>query len=180
MNKTRSIICILCLLLIACNKNDDPDTSGTATINNELILDQQSQAYLNFGFLFSEGKLVSNIETPPPDIIIFRDGSTISLEANNLKNSFSIYGEYTDQSSARDAFDKLTSASVSQWLASAVPLKVNQVWLYRSGTDKYAKIRIISIKTEIRETFEYAECQFEWVYQPDGTLTFPGKCNRIL
>jgi hypothetical protein len=175
MNKTISIICILCLLLIACNKNDDPDTSGTATINNELILDQQSQAYLNFGFLFSEGKLVSNIETPPPDIIIFRDGSTLSLEANNLKNSFSNYGEYADLTSARDAFDKLTSASVSQWLPSAVPLKENQVWLYRSGTDKYAKVRIISIKTEIRGTFEYAECKFEWVYQPDGTLTFPGK-----
>ena len=175
MRKTISIICIICLLLYSCNRNDDPDTSGTATINNELTLDQQHQTYINYGFLFSEGKLVSNIETPPPDIIIFRDGSTISLEANNLKNSFSIYGEYADQSSARDAFDKLISASVSQWLASAVPLKVNQVWLYRSGTDKYAKIRIISIKTEIRETVEYVECQFEWVYQPDGTLTFPGK-----
>ena len=175
MRKTISIICIICLLLISCNRNDDPDTSGTATINNELILDQQSQTFLNYGFLFSEGKLVSNIETPPPDIIIFRDGSTISFEANNLKNSFSKYGEYADQTSARDAFDKLTSASASQWLASAVTLKVNQVWLYRSGTDKYAKIRIISIKTEIRETFEYVECQFEWVYQPDGTLTFPGK-----
>ncbi len=162
-------------MLISCNRNDDPDTSGTATINNELVFDQQSQAYLNYGFLFSEGKLVSNIETPPPDIIIFRDGSTISLEANNLKNSFSIYGEYTDQTAARDAFNKLTSASVSQWLASAVPLKVNQVWLYRTGTDKYAKMRIISIETGVRGTFEYVECQFEWVYQPDGTLTFPGK-----
>jgi len=175
MKKTISIICIICLLLISCNRNDDPDTSGTATINNELILDQQSQTYLNYGFLFSEGKLVSNIETPPPDIIIFRDGSTISLEANNLKNSFSLHGEYADQASARDAFVKLTSASVSQWLASAVSLKENQVWLYRSGADNYAKIRIISIKTEIRETIEYVECRFEWVYQPDGTLTFPGK-----
>jgi hypothetical protein len=118
---------------------------------------------------------VSNIDVPSPDIIVYRDGSTISLEANNLKNSFSKYGEYTDQSSAKDAFNKLTSATASQWLASAVPLKENQVWLYRSGTDKYAKIRIISIKTEIRGTFEYAECNFEWVYQPDGTLTFPGK-----
>jgi len=175
MVRYSSILLFITLLLISCNRNDDPDTSGTATINNELILDQQHQTYINYGFLFSEGKLVSNIDTPSPDIIIFRDGSTISLEANNLKNSFSKYGEYTDQTSARDAFDKLTSASVSQMLASAVPLKENQVWLYRSGTDKYAKIRIISIKTEIRETFEYVECQFEWVYQPDGTLTFPGK-----
>jgi hypothetical protein len=162
-------------LLISCSRKDDPDTSGTATINNELTLDQQHQTYINYGFLFSEGKLVSNIDVPSPDIIVYRDGTTISLEANNLKNSFSKYGEYTDLSSAKDAFNKLTSASASQWLASAVPLKENQVWLYRSGTDKYAKIRIISIKTEIRGTFEYAECNFEWVYQPDGTLTFPGK-----
>lgn len=175
MRKTVSILCILFLLLISCNRNDDPDTSGTASINNELILDQQRQTYVNYGFLFSDGKLVSTIDKPAPDIIIFRDGSTISFEANNLKNSFSRYGEYADQTAARDAFDKLTSASVSQWLASAVPLMENQVWLYRSGTDNYAKIRIISIKTEIRETVEYVECQFEWVYQPDGTLTFPGK-----
>lgn len=175
MRKTISILFILFLLLPSCNKKDDPDVSGTATINNELTLDQQRQTYINYGFLFSEGKLVSNIDTPSPDIIIFRDGLTISFEANNLKNSFSKHGEYTDQSLAKEAFNKLMSASVSQWLASAVPLKENQVWLYRSGTDKYAKIRIISIKTEIRGTFEYAECNFEWVYQPDGTLTFPGK-----
>ena len=175
MRRTISILFILFLLLPSCNKNYTPDTSGTATINNELTLDQQRQTYINYGFLFSEGKLVSNIDTPSPDIIIFRDGSTVSFEANNLKNSFSNYGEYADLTSARDAFNKLTSASVSQWLPSAVPLKENQVWLYRSGTDKYAKIRIITITTEIRGTFEYAECKFEWVYQPDGTLTFPGK-----
>jgi hypothetical protein len=175
MGRYSSILLFIALLLTACNKNDDPDTSGTATINNELTLDPKLQTYIGYGFLFSEGKLVSNIDVPSPDIIVYRDGSTISLEANNLKNSFSKYGEYADQASAKDAFNKLTSASASQWLASAVPLKENQVWLYRSGTDKYAKIRIISIKTEIRGTFEYAECTFEWVYQPDGTLTFPGK-----
>ncbi len=175
MKKTISITCIFCLLLISCNRNDDPDTSGTATINNELVLDQQSQAYINYGFLFSEGKLVSNIETPPPDIIIFRDEDNISFEANNLKASFWKFGEYSDEQAAKTAFNNLTSASPGQWAESANLLKINQIWLYRSKTERYAKIRIISIVTEDRQDFDYVKCSFEWAYQPDGTLTFPGK-----
>jgi len=54
-------------------------------------------------------------------------------------------------------------------------LKPNQIWLYRSGTERYAKIRIISTKLDITKDPDYAECTFEWVYQPDGTLTFPAR-----
>lgn len=175
MRRWVSILFLLFLSISSCDKNNDPDVSGTATINNELTLDQQLQTYINYGFLFSQAKQVSIVDTPPPDIIAYRDGTTLSFEANNLKSSFFKYGEYADQSSAKNAFDNLTSANITQWIDSATPLKPNQVWIYRSGTERYAKIRIISTLFETRGTFEYAECTFEWVYQPDGSLTFPGK-----
>ena len=57
----------------------------------------------------------------------------------------------------------------------ADPINANQVWVYRTGTETYAKIRIISTVNEIRDDMPYGECTFEWVYQPDGSLTFPGK-----
>jgi hypothetical protein len=172
--------CILIVLLLvlfqsSCRKNNDADVSGTVTINNNLTFDQQRQTYISYGFLFSKAKQVSILDTPPPDIMTFSDGTNISFEANNLKNSFFKYGEYASEASARDAFNNLTSANISQWEGSATPLQPNQIWIYRSGTEHYAKIRIISTFSETRGTFEYAECRFEWVYQPDGSLTFPGK-----
>ncbi len=175
MEKLISILLLSALLLTSCDKNREPDLSGTATIDNELVLDEKLQTYINYGFLFSEAGLASSTGTPKPDIIVFRDGDNISFEANNLKASFWKYGEYADEQAARTAFNNLTSASPGQWAESANLLKINQIWLYRSNAEHYAKIRIISIVTEDRQDFKYVRCSFEWAYQPDGTLTFPGK-----
>jgi hypothetical protein len=57
----------------------------------------------------------------------------------------------------------------------ADPVTENQVWIYRSGNEKYAKIRIISTVNEIRENLPFGECRFEWLYQPDGSKTFPAR-----
>ena len=175
MEKLISILLLSALLLTSCNKDRKPDLSGTAIIDNELVLDEKLQTYINFGFLFSEAGLASSAGTPKPDIIVFRDGDNISFEANNLKASFWKFGEYDGEQAAKTAFNNLTSASPGQWVESANLLKINQIWLYRSNAERYAKIRIISIVTEDRQDFDYVRCSFEWAYQPDGTLTFPGK-----
>lgn len=175
MEKTISILLLFALLMSSCTKGKKTDLNGTATIDNELILDQKLQTYINYGFLFSEARLASNVGTPRPDIIIFRDGDNISFEANNLRASFYRFGEYADEQAARKAFNDLTSANISRWEERANLLKINQIWLYRSNNEHYSKIRIISLLTEDRHGFDYVSCSFEWVYQPDGTLTFPGK-----
>ncbi len=159
---------------ISCKKDEIPDRSGIATIDNTRTL---SQTYYVYGFLFSEAKKVSTLDSPPPDITVDNDGTNILLMADNLKDSFYKTGEYNDAASAENAFDNLISATVpeSEWIGMASPIKVNQIWIYRSGTDHYAKIRIISLIAEIRSGHPYAECKFEWAYQSDGSLTFPGK-----
>jgi len=45
-------------LLPSCNKDNGVDTSGIATINNNILLNQQTQNYYLYGFLFSKGELV--------------------------------------------------------------------------------------------------------------------------
>lgn len=172
--KTRSAVILLIILLmqVSCKKDDAIPTSGIATINNTT---EFSTTYYVYGFLFSEAKLVSTLDKPAPDITVDSDGTNLLLQTNNFKNSFFLFGEYNSEASAKSAFANLSSANVTQWEGLAYPLKVNQIWIYRSGTEKYAKIRIISLLAELRSGRNYAECTFEWVYQPDGSLTFPVK-----
>jgi len=166
------IVIAVLVLQTSCKKDKDPPTSGIAVINN---IRKFGTTYSVIGFLFSEAKLVSTLDTPPPDITVESDGTDLLLQANNLKDSFYMSGEYADASSAKTAFYNLTSATITLWEGLAYPIKANQVWIYRSGTEHYAKIRIISIIAEVRDGKDYGECTFEWVYQPDGSLTFPGK-----
>jgi hypothetical protein len=175
MRNSLYVILFLSIFLTgSCKKNETPETSGIATIDNTRTL---GQTYYVYGFLFSEAKKVSTLDSPPPDITVDSDGTNILLMADNLKYSFYKEGEYNDAASAENAFNNLTSATVSEseWEGLASPLKENQIWIYRSGTAHYAKIRIITLIAEIRSGNPYAECKFQWVYQPDGSLTFPGK-----
>ncbi len=175
MKKTISITCILCLLLISCNKNDDPDTSGTATINNELTLDPKLNTYIGYGFLFSKAQLVSIVDSPPPDITIENTGTSLILQTGNFKDSFYKEGEYSDAAAASLAFDNLKSLTVPKWESWGSGIEPNQIWIFKNSTEHYAKFRIVSTKSGNGTSQDYAECTFEWVYQPDGTLTFPGK-----
>jgi hypothetical protein len=175
MRKTALILVSVMLIMHGCTKDDAIPASGTITLDNTLAFNQVSQAYYSYGFLFSKAEKVSTLSKPEPDITVDSDGTNLFLQTNNYKNSFFKSGEYADESSAKETFVNLTEVNVSQWLGMASPLKPNQVWIYRSGTEHYAKIRIISTVSEVRDYRDFAECTFEWVYQPDGSLTFPGK-----
>jgi hypothetical protein len=166
------------VFLSACNKEATVRTSGTDTIDN---LRYQTISYHVYGFSFSQAKLVA---TPKHDIVIdliHAVGVPLrpALQANNLLPSFFKVDEFDTEDEAKKAFDDLKNitAMVEQaglWLNMANPVAPNQIWLYRSNDEKYTKIRIVEVKNEKREQFfDYAECTFQWVHQPDGTLTFP-------
>jgi hypothetical protein len=167
---------LLITILAGCTKKEATRTSGTDTIDNITYF---STTYYNYGFLFSGAKLVSTNTNPGPDITIYVnvDNGTprLTLQSNNLKPSFYKIGEFADAATAQSAFDNLKSVSVTQWQEMADTLNANQLWIYRSGTDDYTKFRIISTVNETRQSVAYGECTFQWVYQPDGSLTFPAK-----
>jgi hypothetical protein len=163
-------------LLTGCTKTAPTRTSGTDTIDNITYF---SSTYYNFGFTFSSAKLVSTSTNPGPDITIYVNvditGSRLTLQTNNLKPSFFKVGGFADAVTAQAAFDNLKTVSVTQWQEMADTINANQVWIYKSGTDNYTKFRIVSTVNETRQSIPYGECTFQWVYQPDGSLTFPGK-----
>ena len=134
---------------------------------------------MSMAFHFQRQALVSTIVTPGPDIVIYVNidnvPARLTLQANNLKPSFYKVGDYADEAAAIAAFDNLKTVSVTQWSEMADPVNANQVWIYRSGTEYYTKFRIVSVVNETRQTIPYGECTFQWVYQPDGSSTFPQK-----
>jgi hypothetical protein len=176
MKRPLFIILIFLLILSGCRKDNIKPTSGTDTIDNTTF---QTTTYYVFGFSFSKATKVSTLENPGPDILVYVNSDNpparLTLQANNLNNSFYKVGDYPDGSTAKSAFDNLKTVGAFQWVSMADPIYANQVWVYRTGSEHYAKIRIISTINEIRASLPYGEVTFEWLYQPDGSLTFPGK-----
>lgn len=164
-------------VLSGCKKTETTRTSGTDTIDNTIY--QDSQSYFAYGFSFSKAKKISNLLNPGPDItLVINNENTVSrltLQTNNLDPSFYKVGDYQDETSAISAFKNLKTAKASTWQDMADPINANQVWIYKSGDGFYTKFRIVSIINEIRNSIPYGECTFEWLYQPDGSSTFPGK-----
>jgi hypothetical protein len=163
-------------LLVSCNKKDGSPGSGTVTIDNKLY---GSGPYYSLGFSFAEATKVSTLAGTGPDItidvgVVETDGDVVAFLASNTYNpSFFIYGEYANATDAATAFKSLTSFSNGTWSDFGTPLASNQVWIFRTEDDTYAKILILSVTLDTAQDPDYASCSFKWVYQPDGTKTFP-------
>jgi len=168
------VILFSAFILLSCSKDDKISTSGTFTINNILY---GAGPYYAFGFSFAKADKVSTLSTTEQSVTIGNDGTldNLVIQTNSLLGSFYKFGEYADATSAKQSFDNLTSANVSKWEDWAFAVKENQIWIFRTASETYAKLRIISTVSEVREGRNYAECTCEWAYQPDGTLTFPVK-----
>lgn len=168
------ILLAFTLVLSSCEEEAKVRTSGTDTIDNSTY---QSTTYYVYGFSFAQGKLVSTLNNPGPDITIYVNKVStpysLTMQTNNLNPSFYKVGDYAGEDAAKTAFDNLKSVPSAQWTDMADPVAPNQVWIYRSGEEKYTKIRIVSTVNETRQLIAYGECTFQWVYQPDGSLTFP-------
>jgi hypothetical protein len=176
----RSIILIFLILfaLSGCNKSSTSSSSGTVTLDNTLKGNDQT-GYYEMGFLFSKGEKVSTLATPAPDISVFVIADTppniLTFQAANYNPSFYKVGDYPDASAAVSAFIDLKTVGNYTYSEMADHISANQIWIYKSGVPTYAKIRIISVVNETRNSIPYGEVTFEWVFQPDGSTTFPAK-----
>jgi hypothetical protein len=180
MKRPIVILFLILSVLYGCTKDKSVPTSGTATIQNTLY---GFGPYYANGFSFTTAGPVSTLDDPGPDIVLFvnTDNPAVSprltFQTDNFTPSFYKLGDYPDEAAAIAAFDNLKTIGAYQYAEMADPVSNNQVWVYRSGTETYAKIRIISTKNEKRPDlqYQYGECTFEWQYQPDGSLTVPDK-----
>jgi hypothetical protein len=167
------------LLLAGCGR-DDQKTSGTITLTNELY---GETIYYSLGLSFKQAGAISSLTTPGPDLFLeagsLAEGNPVEpfLSANTLEPSYAFMGEYMTESEAVNAFAALTDASalspVLSFIDLAAPLRKNQIWVVRTRDDTFAKIRIIEVVLDTGANPDFASCRLEWVWQPDGTATFP-------
>ena len=177
-SKITTLLFILLLSASAfnsCSKEDDPKDSGVATIDNTLY---GQNVYYAIGFSFDEGKTLPTHEEPQPDITVHaitdNDGNVTSayLDTPILLPPFSLAGEFDNSQDASDFYENLVIVGTPAWLATATPVKINQVWIFKTKKGNYAKFRVISLLLEKRGETPYAQIKFEWQVQPDGTTLF--------
>jgi hypothetical protein len=175
MKRIFLIIFIALIAITGCKKNSGPGLSGTETIDNKLY---GTGPYYALGFSFTAGKKISTLNSPLDVITINAYPGNFDktyFDAQNFDNSFFLYGTYADATAATLAFKNLTSFNVTQWKATGDGVKADQIWLFKTSNNTYVKFRIISTFGEVRNSIPFVECIFEWVHQPDGSLTFQGK-----
>lgn len=165
----------LAVLLQACSKEDNKNLSGTVTIDNTLY---GQTVYYAIGFSFDKGKTLPTHEEPPPDITVHaltdNDGNVTEayLDTFVLLSPFSLAGEFENAQGATDFYNNLLEVGSPAWIATATPVKENQVWIFKTANRNYAKFRVISILLEKRGDTPFAQIKFEWQVQPDGSTSF--------
>jgi len=176
----RLIPALAAMLLLAGCGGDDQKTSGTITLTNELY-DGDSYFYA-LGLSFDEAKEVPTLPDQYRADITLMAGDVTGggpvvafLSANTLDAPFSLIGTYASVSAAKSAFDNLKSVGSQTWIDLAAPLAANQVWVFEARDATYAKLRIISVTLDTSGDDPVATCTLEWVWQPDGSPTFPAK-----
>jgi hypothetical protein len=176
MNRAVTLL-LLTILAVSCGRDESVPLHGTITIDSRLY---GAGPYYAIGFTFISAMRTPTNRTPMPDILVLAetnvtgDVTGVFLSTSAFLPSFQLHGEYPDAASATSAFSDLTEANpASNWIDLALPVEANEVWVFRTRDEQYAKIRIIEVKGELREGIPYAECTFEWTFQPDGSTLFP-------
>lgn len=167
-------------LLLSCSKDDEKaPTSGETTLSSR-IFQADVNPYVE-GFSFEEGKKVSyNLTASPiPDIIIDKSidlqGAISGASLASPKNDEAFYklGEFNSLSEAEAFFNSLKDIGTGVFSPSVKQIAVNQVYIFKSRSNKYAKILIKDIQIKPDVSLGYADVTFKWVYQPNGEKTFP-------
>ena len=166
-------------LLLSCSKDDDKaPTSGEITLSSQ-IFQVDTNPFVE-GFSFDMGKKVSyNLTSSPvPDIVIEKSidlqGAVSGANITSPKNDEAFYkvGEFNNLSEAEAFFNSLKDIGTGIFSPSIKNIAVNQVYIFKSRSNKYAKILIKDIQITPNVSMGYADVSFKWVYQPSGEQTF--------
>ena len=165
------------LLLFAfsgCEKEENSDTSGEATLTSDRFL--EGSTYSIYGFSFEQGEVIKYNpagEGIIPDFFIMpvtEAGGLVTgalLDSPNQNKSFSLTAEFNDSSLALQYFNSYKNIIDSNYVSLANPLKKNQVWTFCTAANKFGKILIKDVKAFVKNTENYAETTFLWEFQPE-------------
>lgn len=178
--KSISFFLSLIILIYSC------DSTGPKIEDNSNVITLNSKSK---GFSFALGKLIpysipgSDSSKIITDIQIFAtvSGTTILgvhiSSPDTFVTSFLLVREFTQSDSSLNFFNLLSEVPDSNYSLSADPVKVNQIWAIKTSENNFAKILIL--KTDAYEYSPapgfrgyYAEVQFRWKYQSNGSRVF--------
>jgi hypothetical protein len=131
------------------------------------------------GFSLSQAKKVSFTLTssPVPDLVLENildiAGKVQGANLTSPQNDEAFYkaGEFTNLTEAQTLFNNLTEDGNYTYLPTAPDIKANQVYIFKTRGNRYAKLlikdyQVITIPTES------IQATIQWVYQPSGEKTF--------
>ncbi|MDX9728854.1 MAG: hypothetical protein RBT50_06295 [Bacteroidales bacterium] len=157
---------------------EEQQTSGTITLTNELY--DGGSYYYAMGLSFDEAKEVPTLPDAYRADITLMAGAVTSggpvlpfLSSNTLDPPFALVSNHITAAESVSAFRALKTVGSYTWIDLAAPISTNQVWVVKTRDGTYAKLRIVSLTLDTSVTPAVATCKLEWVWQPDGSATFP-------
>jgi hypothetical protein len=161
-------------ILTACSKDEEKaKTSGEVMLSSQ-ILGNGTNYYVE-GFLLEQAKKVSYSLTssPLPDLVLENNldlqGANLTSPQNN--EAFYLLGEFNSLPEAQASFNNLTEAGTYTFAPKVNGIKSNQVFVFKSRSNRYAKLLIKDYQT-FELPFQYVQITIEWVYQANGGKTF--------
>jgi hypothetical protein len=172
------ILASMLILAAGCDKEKNTGSSGEITLTYKLY---GSGPYYVMGYNFALAKMVGTLDSPGPDIVVIPKSSpdntvveSAYLSSDNMRDSFTHNKSFDDLASAEAFFNSYLEVDDSGgYTGIAEDIQPYQVWTYRTADNKYVKMLILTVKKEIRNDTPYAETTLRFVYQPDGSRTFP-------
>lgn len=175
--KNTFIFLLLVSLFLSCKKEENEvKTSGEVILSSEIL--GSEPIYYVEGFLFSEAKKIKyyNTSTPIPDLVLENNiqgeisGANLTSPQNN--EAFYKAGEFENLSEAETFYLNLNNVGAASFSATASSISANQVYIFKSRENKYAKILIKDYNVFQGLFSKYVEITTVWMYQPNGETTF--------
>ncbi len=142
-------------------------------------------SYYLFGYTYADGELnkYPYAGSPLPDIInegflVIVDSKLTSVPGFNTPgqiNGFARVGTFTTREEAREFYEGYREVeSGLKFVTVSDTVKLHQVWVQQTSGGNYVKLLVKGI-TNVDDGSEkvYNEVVLEYVYQPDGSGTFP-------
>lgn len=167
------------VFLGACKKdNEEIKTSGDLVLSSQ-ILGNESSYYVE-GFSFDKaGKVRYNLTSSSiPDLvlenIIDNDGNVTGARLSSPQNDAAFFraGEFGSSGEAEIFFNSITDAGSHIYSITTDSVKANQVYIFQSRANKYAKLFIKDFAFVPGLLTDYVNVTIQWVYQPNGEKTF--------
>lgn len=176
------IITLSLFVIAACSKDEESaKTNGEVVLSSQIMGDATN--YYVEGFSFENAKKVNyNLTSATiPDLVlensldISGDVTGANLASPQNETAFFKAGEFATLQEAEIFFNNLAEAGTNVYAPTANNIAANQVYIFQSRSNKFAKILIKEYKLVPGVMNDHVQATIDWVYQPNGEKLFAGK-----